>query len=137
MELACAVLDMNKTARIVFLILVAFALSSLAVYRLQLIGAKPAPESRESAHTIRAAMKTVEGQIDSVDPDAGTLTLNDGIEKVTLAFDERTEIVESGRNVEPGSITSGASATVKYTQRRGKNLARKIELIASAPPESN
>ncbi|HWO00516.1 MAG TPA: hypothetical protein VNS63_14750 [Blastocatellia bacterium] len=128
---------MNKTARIVLLILAAFALSSLAVYRLQLSVARRAPQRNQPGRTIRAAMKTVEGQIDTVDPDAGTLTLNDGTEKVTLAFDERTEIVESGKIVEPGLITSGASATVKYTQRRGRNLARKIELIASAPADSN
>ena len=127
---------MSKTARIVFLILGAFALTSLAIYRF-VGGAKPAVQQRESARTIRAVTKTVEGQIDAIDADAGTITLNDGTETVTLAFDERTEIVESGRIVEPGSITSGASATVKYTQRRGRNLARKIELIASAPPDSN
>ena len=128
---------MNKTARIVFLILGAFALSSLAVYRLRIVGRKPEAHQRDSERTIRAAIKTVEGQIDSVDAGAGIITLNDGTETVTLAFDERTEIVESGRTVEPGSIASGASATVKYTQRRGRNLARKIELIASAPPDSN
>lgn len=128
---------MNKTARIIFLILAAFVLSSLAIYRLRATGAKPASAPRESERTIRAATKTVEGQIDDVDADAGTLTLNDGTERVTLAFDERTEIVESGRVVAPGSITSGASATVRYTQRRGRNLARKIELIAGAPPDSN
>ena len=129
--------DMNKTARILFLILAAFMLSSLAIYRLRATGTKPAAARRESERTIRAATKTVEGQIDAVDPDAGTLTLNDGTEIVTLAFDGRTEIIESGRAVEPAAITSGASATVKYTQRRGRNLARKIELIAGAPPDSN
>jgi hypothetical protein len=129
--------DMNKTAKIVFLILAMFALTSLAIYRLRVGGAKPSAHQPESARTIRAATKTVEGQIDSIDADAGTITLNDGIEIVTLAFDERTEIVESGRIVEPHSITSGTSATVNYTQRRGRNLARKIELIASAPPDSN
>ena len=128
---------MNKTARIVLLILVAFALSSLAVYRLRVGGGKPAARIQDSARTIRAATKTVEGQIDSVDADAGVITLNDGTETVTLALDERTQIVESGMIVEAASITSGASATVKYTQRRGRNLARKIELIASIPPDSN
>ena len=128
---------MNKTARIILLILAAFALSSLAIYRLRVGGVKPAAHQRDSGRTIRAATKTVEGQIDSVDADAGIIKLNDGTETVTLAFDERTEIVESGRIVEPGSIASGASATVKYTQRRGRNLARKIELIASIPPEAN
>lgn len=128
---------MNKTARIVFLILAAFALSSLAIYRLRIVGRKPSAHQRDSARTIRAATKTVEGQIDSIDADAGIIKLNDGTETVTLAFDERTEIVESGKVIEVGSITSGASATVKYTQRRGRNLARKIELIASVPPGSN
>jgi hypothetical protein len=128
---------MNKTARIVFLILAAFALSSLAIYRLRVGGGKPAAHQRDPGRTIRAATKTIEGQIDSVDPDAGIITLNDGTETVILVLDERTEIVAAGRIVEPDSLTSGAAATVKYTQRRGRNLARKIELIAGAPPDSN
>lgn len=128
---------MNKTARILLLILAVFSLASLVVYRLSVTRVKPAAQRGESSRTIRAGMKTIEGQIDAVDAESGTLTLNDGTERVTLAFDERTEIFESGKIVEAGSITSGASATVKYTQRRGRNLARKIELIASAPPDSN
>jgi hypothetical protein len=54
-----------------------------------------------------------------------------------LAFDERTSILESGRPVQPASITSGTPATVKYTQRGGKKWARKIELASAEPPESS
>ncbi|MFY9609135.1 MAG: hypothetical protein WAU45_11050 [Blastocatellia bacterium] len=133
-ETRLSVAAVNKTTRIVFLILAAFVLSSLAIYRLRVNGAKPARQ-HESAHAIRAVTKTVEGQIGAVDPDARTFILDDGTGKVILAFDERTEIVEAGRIVEPTSITSGVSATIKYTQRHGRNLARKIELIASAAPD--
>jgi hypothetical protein len=81
--------------------------------------------------------RIVEGQIQGVDPSAQTLTLvNDG-EEVMLAFDERTAILESGRPVQPASITSGTPAMVKYTQRGGKKWARRIELAPAEPPDAS
>ena len=73
--------------------------------------------------------KVVEGQIQTVDAGAHTFVLlNDG-EEVMLAFDERTSILESGKPVQPASMTSGTPAKVKYTQRGGRKWARKIELV--------
>jgi hypothetical protein len=121
---------MNKLLRIITIILVGFALSSLLIYRLRL-GDGPTP--RHNRQVIQAEVKTVEGQVGVVDEDAKTMTLVDGDQEVTFSFDERTAIVEQGRAVQPKAIPRGAAAAVKYSQRGGKNWARKIEVLAAAP----
>jgi hypothetical protein len=126
---------MNKLNRIISAILIAFALSSLLIYRLR-VGDTPALQPADASRAITSEVKVVEGQICAVDTGSNTLILIDGSQEVAFAFDGRTAIVESGRAVQPASIRHGASATVKYTQRAGKNWARKIELLAAAPSES-
>lgn len=128
--------DMNKPARFIIVILAAFALASLSLYWSRMGGVAPAPPQSEPARAIISEVKTAEGQIGAVDPGSNTLVLIDGSGEVVFAFDERTAIVESGRPVQPNSIRRGAAATVRYTQRGGKNWARKIELARAAPPES-
>lgn len=123
---------MNKLLRIIIVILVGFALSSLLIYRLRL-GDGPAPRPNRPA--LQSEVMTVEGQIGVVDEDAKTMTLVDGDQEVIFSFDERTAIVEQGRAVQPAAIQRGAAAAVKYSQRGGKNWARKIEVLA-APAES-
>jgi hypothetical protein len=78
---------------------------------------------------------TVEGEIQTIDPGSKTFTLVNESEQMMLAFDERTSILESGRPVQPASITSGTPATVKYAQRGGKKWARRIELAPAEPPD--
>jgi hypothetical protein len=126
---------MNKLNRIISAILIAFALSSLLIYRLRL-GDVPAPQPSDTARAFKSEIKIVEGQICAVDTESNTLILIDGSQEVAFTFDGRTAIVESGHAVKPASIPHGASATVKYTQRAGKNWARKIELLAAAPSDS-
>src|ERR1051325_5929428 len=121
---------MNKLLRIITVILVGFALSSLLIYRLRL-GDGPTP--RNNRQVMQSEVKTVEGQIGAVDEDAKTMTLVDGDQEVTFSFDERTAIVEQGHAVQPKAIPRGAAAAVKYSQRGGKNWARKIEVLAAAP----
>jgi hypothetical protein len=121
---------MNKLLRIITVILAGFALSSLLIYRLRL-GDGPTP--RNNRQVMQSEVKTVEGQIGTVDEDAKTMTLVDGDQEVTFSFDERTAIVEQGRAVQPKAIPRGAAAAVKYSQRGGKNWARKIEVLAAAP----
>jgi hypothetical protein len=127
---------MNKLARTIIVILIAFALASLSIYWSRIGSEAPAPQPSDPDRAIISEVKTAEGQIGAVDPGSKTLILIDGDEEVIFAFDERTAIVESGRVVQPNSIQRGASATVRYTQRGGKNWARKIELARAAPPES-
>jgi hypothetical protein len=81
--------------------------------------------------------RIIEGEIQTVDPGSRTFTLRNEGEEVMLAFDERTSILESGRPVQPASITSGTPATVKYTQRGGKKWARRIELAPAEPPDAS
>jgi hypothetical protein len=79
--------------------------------------------------------ETVEGEIQAIDARSKTFTLVNESEQVMLAFDERTSILESGRPVQPASITSGTPATVKYAQRGGKKWARRIELAPAEPAD--
>jgi hypothetical protein len=129
-------IDMSRLVRILVVILIAFTLSSLLLYRLRLGGLQRTSRQSESSRGIIEEMKTVEGQIQVIDPATKTLTLvNDG-EEVMLAFDERTAILDSGRPVQPATITSGTPARIKYTQRGGKKWARRIELSRAEPADS-
>ncbi|MEK6405346.1 MAG: hypothetical protein AABN34_00140 [Acidobacteriota bacterium] len=128
---------MNQLARILTVILIVFALSSFLVYRLRLGSTmRPSRQSQSAPHLVEET-KTVEGQIQAVDPSAGTLILVNDYEEMMLAFDERTAILESGHAIQPGSITSGTSATVKYTQKGAKKWARRIELAPAEPPDTS
>ncbi len=123
----------NKLVRILTVIFVAFALSSLLVYKLRLGSTLHQSQRSRPAANLVEETKTVEGQIQTIDPGTSTLTLmNDG-EEVMLAFDERTAILESGRAIKPTSITSGRPATIKYTQRGAKKWARRIDLTPAEP----
>ena len=127
----------NKLVRILTVIFVAFALSSLLVYKLRLGSTLRHSQQGRPAATLVEETKTVEGQIQAIDPGNSTLTLmNDG-EEVMLAFDERTAILESGRAIKPTSITSGRPATVKYTQRGARKWARRIDLAPAEPPDAS
>ena len=120
---------MSKLIRIIVIILFAFALASLLIFRLRITDA-PAGLPQPA---INSDVQTAEGQIGTVDTDTRTLTLVDGDKQVTFDFDERTAIVESDHSVPPTKIPQGAAASVRYTQRGGKNWARKIELLSSPP----
>ncbi len=128
---------MSKLARILIVILIAFALSSLVVYRLRLGNTlRPSRQNTATAGLVEET-KTIDGEIEAVDPGSSTLTLiNDG-QQLLLAFDERTAILESGRPVQPTSIASGTPATVKYTQRGTKKWARRIELAPAQPTDDS
>jgi hypothetical protein len=126
----------SKLFRILSVILLCFALSSLVVYRLRLSSTLRQSNRDQSGTGLVEETSIIEGEIQTVDPGSRTLTLmNDG-EEVMLAFDERTAIVESGKPVQPGAIATGTPATVKYAQRGGKKWARRIELVPAEPPES-
>jgi hypothetical protein len=127
----------SKLVRILSVILIAFALSSLVVYRLRLSSTLRRSRQHQSASGLVEETRIIEGEIQTVDPGSRTFTLRNEGEEVMLAFDERTSILESGRPVQPASITSGTPATVKYTQRGGKKWARRIELAPAEPPDAS
>jgi hypothetical protein len=127
----------SNLIRVLSVILIAFALSSLVVYRLRLARTlRPSNQSQPATRLVEET-RTIEGEIQAVDPGSGTLTLMNEGKEVTLGFDERTSITESGRPVQPASIVSGTPASVKYAQRGGKKWARRIELVPAEPPESS
>jgi hypothetical protein len=126
----------TRLARILSAILIAFALSSLVVYRLRLSSTLRGSRQNPSAPRLVEETTTVEGEIQTIDPRSKTFTLVNESEQMMLAFDERTSILESGRPVQPASITSGTPATVKYAQRGGKKWARRIELAPAEPADA-
>jgi hypothetical protein len=126
----------NKLTRILSLILIAFALSSLLVYKLRLGGTLRGTRQGTASPNLVEETKTVEGQIQAVDPGTRTLTVVNDAEEVMLAFDERTAILESGHPIQPTAITSGTPATIKYTQKGTKKWARRIELAPAEPPNA-
>jgi len=127
----------NKLVRNLSVILLAFALSSLIVYRLRLSGSLLPTTQDQPATRLVEETRIIEGEIQAIDEGSRTFTLMNEGEEVMLAFDERTSIIESGRPVQPASITSGTPATVKYAQRGGKKWARRIELVPAEPPDSS
>jgi hypothetical protein len=127
----------SKLVRILSIILIAFSLASLLLYRLRLGSTLPPSRAPHSTTRLAEETKIIEGQIQTVDEGAQTFTLVNDNEEVKLAFDERTSILESGKPVKPASITSGKPATVKYTQRGGRKWARKVELIPAEPPDTS
>lgn len=128
---------MSKLVRILGVILIAFSLSSFLLYRLRLGSSLRPSRQNQSNPMLTEETKVLEGQIQTVDAGAHTFVLLNGGEEVMLAFDERTAILESGKPVQPTSITSGTPATVKYTQRGGRKWARKIELVPAEPPDAS
>ncbi|HSB11352.1 MAG TPA: hypothetical protein VLM38_17830 [Blastocatellia bacterium] len=127
---------MSKLLQTLAVILIAFVLSSLLLYRLRLGGPPRNSRSSPSAQGIVEETRTVEGQIQTVDQGTNTLTLINDEEELMLSFDERTAILDAGRPVQPGTITSGTPAKVKYTQRAGKKWARRIELAHAETTDS-
>lgn len=128
---------MSKLVRILSVILIAFALSSLVVYRLRLSSTLRRSRPHQSTPGLVQETRIIEGEIQTVDPGSRTFTIVNEGEEVMLAFDERTSILESGRPVQPAAITSGTPATVKYTQRAGKKWARRIELAPAEPSDAS
>ena len=127
---------MNKLLRTLAVIFVGFSLSSFLLYKLRLGSTLHQTQHSRRAPNLVEEIKTVEGQIQTIDPGTSTLTLlNDG-EEMMLAFDERTAILESGHVIKPTSITSGRPATVKYTQRGARKWARRIDLAPAEPAEA-
>jgi hypothetical protein len=126
----------SKLVRILSIILMAFALSSLLVYHLRLAGSLlPSNQDQQPTRLVEET-RIIEGEIQAVDAESRTFTLMNEGQQVMLAFDERTSISESGRPVQPGSIALGTPATVKYAQRGGKKWARRIELVSADAPDS-
>lgn len=127
---------MSKLLRILTVILIAFALSSFLLYRLRLGGPQRTSRPAATSQGIVEETKTVEGQIQTIDPGTKTLTLINDDEELMLSFDERTAVLDSGHPIQPTTITSGTPAKVKYTQRGGKKWARKIEVAHAEPSDS-
>ena len=116
---------MKKFFAIASILITAFALSGTVL-------AQQKPAAKKAPPTKVPQAKIAKGEVSAVDTSARTLTLMERGKAVTFAYDETTKITEDGRTVEPSAITTGAKATVKYTEKDGKNLATSISLTPAA-----
>ena len=119
---------MNKLIKIVGVILITFILASFVLFRFR-IGHPLSPPNKTGDDRFGISeMQTVQGEIGTIDPDMGILTLKDGSHIVIVGFDDTTQIVEQGRFVRPNRLFSGSKIRVKYRSESGKNRARYIDL---------
>jgi hypothetical protein len=72
--------------------------------------------------------KVAKGEVSAVDLSAKTLTLMEGQKSLTFNFDDKTLIKQAHQTVQPSAITSGMQATVKYTEKDGKDWATSVVL---------
>ena len=122
---------MSKLVKIIIIIIAAFILLSLCLYKFQ--PGRNRNASGEGASRQAAAVEEAEGEIGVVDEESRTLTLINHSSSIQFSFDDKTSVVQAGRFVRPASIKPGARATVKY-QRGGRGLvAREIVLTPSSP----
>ena len=77
---------MNKLVRILSVILIAFALSSLVVYRLRLSSTLRRSRQHQSTPGLVEETRIIEGEIQTVDPSSRTFTLVSDSEEVMLAL---------------------------------------------------
>jgi hypothetical protein len=124
---------MKKLIRTIGLIMIAFIVASISIYRLRAPRPLP-PPAQQRITTVEPEIKIVSGQISDVDEDNRTLVLDYDDNKIIIGFDDRTAVIDSGEITGPASITTGAEATVKYTELGGKKRARSIKLIRQNNP---
>ncbi len=119
---------MNRLLRIIIIIIIAFILASLVVFRLRLGRTMVAPRQETIDQNQKSEMLTAEGEIETVDPVAGRLILIDGGQTVILEFDDRTAIIQQGQVIVPAQLASGIKAKVRYRAGHDRNWARYIEI---------
>lgn len=70
------------------------------------------------------------GEISSVDLNGHVFTLKESQRNLSLSFDDKTHITQSGQVVQPSAITTGEKAKVKFVEHDGKSWATNVELHA-------
>jgi len=120
---------MSKLARIITIIIVAFVLLSLCLYRLQLHRAKVSLVQGQGEISAIEEVEEAEGEIQTFDEETRTLTLVGNSRPLAFSFDKNTAVVQSGHSLQPATIRPGARARVKYQKKGRRLLAREIRLM--------
>lgn len=87
------------------------------------------PQSSTTQSQTQGEVKTVMGDLKSVDSDAKKLviTTSEGNDMEFL-FDERTEIIGAGGTIEGLSANSGTRVKVSYNEENGQNRATQVKV---------
>ena len=115
---------MKRLIEIIILIIIAFILSSLWLYRHRL-----EPPSGQDRQYSSVDLATAEGEISMLDTWNRTMILTDGSNSLTISLDDKTAISESGHPIRLTAISSGAKAKVRYRKKSGRYWAVQIELL--------
>lgn len=82
--------------------------------------------------TVMPPHGTDKGQISAVDTNSHTFTLMEGRKSISMAYDDKTQFVESGHVVQPSAIAKGEKAKVQFVEHEpGKPWATKVDLHPS------
>ena len=120
---------MKRLIEIICLIIIAFILSSLWLYRHRLGQATLQQSSAQDRQALSVDLATAEGEISTFDTGNRTMILTDGNNSLTISLDDKTAISESGHPVRFTAIPSGAKAKVSYRKKSGRYWAVQIELL--------
>jgi hypothetical protein len=119
----------KRLIEIISLIIIAFILSSLWLYRHRLGQATLPSPSAQDSRDANIDLGMAEGEISTFDTDNRTLILTDGNNSLTVSLDDKTTIFESGHPIRFTAISSGAKAKVRYRKKSGRYWAVQIELL--------
>jgi Protein of unknown function (DUF1344) len=116
-----------------FNLLIAMVVASSAALVAQSMAQTQAPPStRQQSPTPRGeapalgSEKTVQGQVQSIDPSEREITLTDGT----------TLVLPPGAALKPGALRAGTTVIASYREEQGKNVLTALALAdPSAPPE--
>lgn len=120
---------MKRLIEIISLIIIAFILSSLWLYRHRLGQATFEQPSVQDRQETSIDLATAEGEISRFDTGNRTMILTDGNNSLTISLDDKTAISESGHPIRFTAISSGAKAKVSYRKKSGRYWAVQIELL--------
>ena len=120
---------MKRLIEIICLIIIAFILSSLWLYRHRLGQATLQQPSDQDRQYSAIDLVTAEGEISTLDTGNKTMILTDGNNSLTISLDDKTAISESGHPIRFTAISSGAKAKVRYRKKSGRYWAVQIELL--------
>jgi hypothetical protein len=124
---------MSRLVKIIIIIIAAFILLSLCLYKLQLGRNHGAPHEGKGATFEATTVEEAEGEVGAVDEESRTLTLINNSRSMAFSFDDKTSVMQAGRLLRPASIKPGARATVKYQKRGRRLLAREIVIVPPSP----
>ena len=111
--------------------MVVFLLVSFGLYKLHMNFATYSLQQNAALDPVGTAAQRVDGEVQSIDLDNGTLSLVEDGKEFNFDIDGATVFVENGRAIQPSIINSGNTVIVIFIKRENRNVAKNI-LLSSA-----